>query len=86
MMPARTAAWRFPDAYQTAHPETACCTTRPLTAAPSGVRQTLYDNARGDYIFINGSDGQWRTAECLRMMEPRDRYILIAVTPQAVQS
>jgi glycosyltransferase involved in cell wall biosynthesis len=42
-----------------------------------GACQTLYDNARGDYIFINGSDGQWRTAECLRMMELRDRYDLI---------
>ena len=39
--------------------------------------QTLYENAHGNYVFINGSDGQWRTAECLRMMALRERYDLI---------
>jgi hypothetical protein len=39
--------------------------------------QTLYSNARGTYVFINGSDGQWKTAESLRMMAMRERYDLI---------
>lgn len=42
-----------------------------------GACQTLYDNARGDYVFIIGSDGQWKTAEALRMMALRDRFDLI---------
>ena len=42
-----------------------------------GACQTLYDNARGDYVFIIGSDGQWKTAEALRMMALRDQFDLI---------
>lgn len=65
------------DAYQQAHPRIVRVlhheTNRGITAAC----QTLYGNARGAYIFINGSDGQWKTAEALRMMELRDRFDLI---------
>jgi glycosyltransferase involved in cell wall biosynthesis len=39
--------------------------------------QTLFREARGVYVFLNASDGQWKTAECLRMMEIRDRYDLV---------
>jgi len=39
--------------------------------------QTLYDAAQGAHVFLNASDGQWKTAECLRLMELRDRYDLI---------
>jgi glycosyltransferase involved in cell wall biosynthesis len=38
---------------------------------------TLFKAARGRYVFLNGSDGQWRTAECLRMMELREQYDLV---------
>jgi glycosyltransferase involved in cell wall biosynthesis len=38
---------------------------------------TLFAAARGRYVFLNASDGQCCTAECLRMMELRDRYDLV---------
>jgi glycosyltransferase involved in cell wall biosynthesis len=38
---------------------------------------TLYSVARGRYVFLNASDGQWRTAECLRMMALREQFDLI---------
>jgi glycosyltransferase involved in cell wall biosynthesis len=65
------------DSYQAAHPEIVRVLHHQANRGITGACQTLYDNARGDFIFINGSDGQWRTAECLRMMELRDRYDLI---------
>jgi glycosyltransferase involved in cell wall biosynthesis len=42
-----------------------------------GAFETLYNAARGRYVFLNASDGQWKTAECLRFLELRDRYDLI---------
>jgi glycosyltransferase involved in cell wall biosynthesis len=39
--------------------------------------ETLFTAARGRYVFLNASDGQCRTAECLRMMELRGRYDLV---------
>ena len=65
------------DAYQAAHPEIVRVLHHQANRGITGACQTLYDNARGDYIFINGSDGQWKTAESLRMMALRDRYDLI---------
>ena len=38
---------------------------------------TLFAAASGDYVFINGSDGQCGTAECVRMMQLRDQYDII---------
>jgi glycosyltransferase involved in cell wall biosynthesis len=38
---------------------------------------TLFDAARGDYVFLNASDGQCATAECLRMMQVRDHYDIV---------
>jgi len=37
----------------------------------------LYAEARGRFVFLNASDGQWRTAECLRMMALRDRFDVV---------
>ena len=34
-----------------------------------GAFETLYRAARGRYVFLNASDGQWKTAECLRLLE-----------------
>lgn len=42
-----------------------------------GAFQTLYENARGEFVFLNGSDGQWKTSEALRMMDCRDRYDIV---------
>jgi glycosyltransferase involved in cell wall biosynthesis len=38
---------------------------------------TLFAAARGRFVFLNGSDGQCPTAECLRLMELRDRFDLV---------
>ena len=37
----------------------------------------LFAAARGKYVFLNGSDGQCKTAECLRMMELRHRNEMV---------
>jgi glycosyltransferase involved in cell wall biosynthesis len=37
----------------------------------------LMSNARGEWLFNNGADGQWKTAEVLRMMPLRDQYDII---------
>jgi glycosyltransferase involved in cell wall biosynthesis len=38
---------------------------------------TLFAAARGKYVFLNGSDGQCKTAECLRMMALRRSFDLV---------
>jgi glycosyltransferase involved in cell wall biosynthesis len=38
---------------------------------------SLYASARGRYVFVNASDGQWRTAECLHMMALREQFDLV---------
>jgi glycosyltransferase involved in cell wall biosynthesis len=37
----------------------------------------LMNHARGEWLFHNGADGQWKTAEVLRMMPLRERYDII---------
>jgi dolichol-phosphate mannosyltransferase len=37
----------------------------------------LMNHARGEWLFNNGADGQWKTAEVLRMMPLRERYDII---------
>jgi glycosyltransferase involved in cell wall biosynthesis len=65
------------DDYQHAHPDVIRVIHHPVNRGITGACATLYANARGNYVFINGSDGQWQTAECLRMMELRDRFDLV---------
>jgi glycosyltransferase involved in cell wall biosynthesis len=38
---------------------------------------TLFAAAAGNYVFINGSDGQCATADCVRMMELRDQFDVV---------
>jgi glycosyltransferase involved in cell wall biosynthesis len=38
---------------------------------------TLFAAARGSNVFLNASDGQCTTAECLRMMQVRDQYDIV---------
>jgi glycosyltransferase involved in cell wall biosynthesis len=38
---------------------------------------TLFAAAAGNYVFINGSDGQCATADCVRMMELRDQFDIV---------
>jgi glycosyltransferase involved in cell wall biosynthesis len=42
-----------------------------------GAFETLYRAARGRYVFLNASDGQWKTAECLRLLEVREQYHVV---------
>jgi glycosyltransferase involved in cell wall biosynthesis len=42
--------------------------------------RTLFGAARGKYVFLNASDGQWKTADCLDLMAVRDRYDLVIAT------
>lgn len=60
---------RFPDKIRiVSHPQ-----NRGIAATV----ETLLRTARGNYIFLNGSDGQWKTAEGLRLMAARTRYDII---------
>ena len=65
------------DRYQHSHPDVIRVLRHETNRGITATCQTLYDNARGAFVFINGSDGQWKTAESLRMMGLRDRYDLI---------
>jgi glycosyltransferase involved in cell wall biosynthesis len=65
------------DTFQRENPSIVRVLHHPANRGITAACETLYDNARGRYVFINGSDGQWRTAECLRMMALRDHYDLI---------
>ena len=42
-----------------------------------GAFETLYRAARGRYVFLNASDGQWKTAECLRLLEVCEQYHVV---------
>jgi glycosyltransferase involved in cell wall biosynthesis len=64
-------------AYRQAHPDLVRVIRHDKNSGITATCQTLYANARGSYVFINGSDGQWKSAESLRMMALRDRYDLI---------
>lgn len=63
--------------YAAAHPGLIRVLTHPQNRGIDGACKTLYENARGAYVFIIGSDGQWKTAEALRMMALRDQFDLI---------
>ena len=63
--------------YARRHPDLVRVLRHPVNRGIMGACQTLYENARGRYVFIIGSDGQWKTAEALRMMALRDRFDLI---------
>ncbi|MGL4553480.1 MAG: glycosyltransferase family 2 protein [Gemmataceae bacterium] len=65
------------EAYRDRHPDVIRVLRHERNRGIAGACQTLYDAARGRYVFINGSDGQWKTAECLRMMALRDRFDVI---------
>jgi glycosyltransferase involved in cell wall biosynthesis len=39
--------------------------------------KSLFGAASGKYVFVNASDGQCRSAECLRMMKLRDQFDIV---------
>jgi glycosyltransferase involved in cell wall biosynthesis len=43
----------------------------------AGACTTLFAAARGEYVFLNGADGQCRSADALHMMGLRDRYDIV---------
>jgi glycosyltransferase involved in cell wall biosynthesis len=71
--------------YERHHPSLIRVLRHEINRGIVGACQTLYDNARGRYVFIIGSDGQWKTAEALRMMALRDRFDLIVGRRQQKQ-
>ena len=65
------------DAYQQREPDSIRVLHHSVNQGIAAACNTLYDNARGEFVFINGGDGQWHCSEALRMMELRDRFDLI---------
>ena len=63
--------------YQRRHPDVLRVIRHETNRGIMGACETLYSSARGRYVFTNASDGQWKTAECLRFLELRDRYDII---------
>jgi glycosyltransferase involved in cell wall biosynthesis len=47
--------------------------------------EDLYNGARGEWIFLNGSDGQWKTAEVLGMLPLTDNPRTIVVGRRKVK-
>jgi dolichol-phosphate mannosyltransferase len=65
------------EAYRERHPDLLRVLRHEKNRGIAGAFETLYASARGRFVFLNGSDGQWKTAECLKMMALRDRFDLI---------
>lgn len=63
--------------YRRRHPNVLRIIRHETNRGIMGACETLYNAARGRYVFINASDGQWKTAECLRFLELRDRYDIV---------
>jgi dolichol-phosphate mannosyltransferase len=65
-------------AYQERHPELPLRVLRhERNGGIAAACATLFAAARGRYVFLNGSDGQCKTAEGLRLMQMRDRYDIV---------
>jgi glycosyltransferase involved in cell wall biosynthesis len=66
------------EAFQRRHPEVTIRILRhERNRGIAAACATLFAAARGRYVFLNASDGQCRTAECLPMMELRGRCDLV---------
>jgi glycosyltransferase involved in cell wall biosynthesis len=65
------------DGFRERFPDLIRIVRHPENRGIAGAFATLYAEARGAYVFLNASDGQWRTAECLRMMAMREEFDLI---------
>jgi undecaprenyl-phosphate 4-deoxy-4-formamido-L-arabinose transferase len=63
--------------YQLRHPDIIRIISHRSNRGIIGTCETLFNAARGAYVFCNASDGQWKTAEGLRFMELRDRFDII---------
>ena len=63
--------------YDAATPSRCGSSVTKQIAASWGAFDTLYKAARGQHVFLNASDGQWKTAECLRFLQLRERYDIV---------
>jgi glycosyltransferase involved in cell wall biosynthesis len=71
-------SFAFLESYQQQHPQFPMQILRhEENRGIAAACNTLFAAARGNYVFLNASDGQCTTAECLRMMDVRDRYDLV---------
>jgi glycosyltransferase involved in cell wall biosynthesis len=65
------------EAYQARYPGVIRVLKHEHNRGIAGACRTLYEAARGAYVFLNASDGQWRTAECLAMLARRRDFDVI---------
>jgi glycosyltransferase involved in cell wall biosynthesis len=65
------------DQWQRRHPEVIRVLRHERNQGIAVTFREAYAAAQGDYVFLNSSDGQWKTAECIRMLDLRDRYDLV---------
>lgn len=63
--------------YQAKHPDKIRVLRHYNNRGIMGALETLFREARGNYVFFNSSDGQFRTEDVLRMMDVRDSYDLV---------
>ncbi len=63
--------------YERRHPGVVRILRHEMNRGMMAAFETLYNSARGQYVFLNASDGQWKTAECLRFLDLRDRYDIV---------
>ena len=63
--------------YQRRHPRRIRVLRHQTNRGIAAAFRTLDAAARGAYIFLIGSDGQWRMDECRRMMAMRDKYEVV---------
>lgn len=60
--------------WEARHPEVFRVLAHGKNQGIMGALETLFAAARGKWIFFNSSDGQFRTADCLKLMEQRDGF------------
>jgi len=72
--------------FRLAHPDFPLRLVRhPTNRGIAGACATLFAEARGRYVFLNASDGQWSMAECRRMMPLRHEFDLVIGRRQVKQ-
>jgi dolichol-phosphate mannosyltransferase len=63
--------------FQQRHPDVVRILRHETNRGIIATCENLYAAARGRFVFINGSDGQWKCAEVTRMLPLIDRHDLI---------
>ncbi len=63
--------------YADKYPNQVRVVTHAVNRGIMGALATLFESARGRFIFFNSSDGQFKTSDALRMMQLRDKYDIV---------